>query len=279
MATYLAPGVYVEEFDSGPVPLAGGATAVAGFVGFTERLPTENDKEGAPPDYLPRLVTSWTQYQTFYGGFGNGDWTQGRRPLLPAAVYAYFNNGGTMAYITPLDWREPRTPSELDLDSTDYYRQELEAGKTVVGIPAVGAEADSPPALTARTGLEAGEVSVTLEPSDVQADGETPNEPEDPAADPVFGVRVRVDGKAAFHCEGLTPDTAGEKVATALAEEGLDPELLTLIAAEGTTADTVIRKGQYALVAPEPNPKDDLNANTFQGNLLTREPGLNMLKI
>ena len=37
MAEYLSPGVYVEEFDSGGVPVEGASTSIAGFIGVAER--------------------------------------------------------------------------------------------------------------------------------------------------------------------------------------------------------------------------------------------------
>ena len=39
MAEYLSPGVYLEEFDSGPVPMAGVGTSTVGFVGVAEKGP------------------------------------------------------------------------------------------------------------------------------------------------------------------------------------------------------------------------------------------------
>ena len=56
MAEYLAPGVYVEEFDSGSVPMEGVGTSTAGFVGVTER----GNIEG-----LPELVTSFSDFSSF----------------------------------------------------------------------------------------------------------------------------------------------------------------------------------------------------------------------
>ena len=37
MAEYLSPGVYVEEFDSGSVPMEGVSTSTAGFIGVAEK--------------------------------------------------------------------------------------------------------------------------------------------------------------------------------------------------------------------------------------------------
>ncbi|MEV5885785.1 phage tail sheath subtilisin-like domain-containing protein [Streptomyces sp. NPDC052020] len=82
MPTYLTPGVYVEEVQSGARPIEGVGTAVAAFVGFA----------GAGPFHTPTLVTSWDQYTQQFGGFTEGTY-------LAHAVYGYFSNGGGAAYV------------------------------------------------------------------------------------------------------------------------------------------------------------------------------------
>ena len=57
MPDYLAPGVYVEEMDSGPRPIEGVPTSTAAFLGETERGPLR-----------PRLVTSFNEYRRWFGG-------------------------------------------------------------------------------------------------------------------------------------------------------------------------------------------------------------------
>jgi phage tail sheath protein FI len=83
MPEYLSPGVYVEEVSAGPKPIEGVSTSTAGFVGQTERGPTE-----------PRLVTSWIDYTNWFGGY--------RVPAntyLPFAVKGFFDNGGQRAFV------------------------------------------------------------------------------------------------------------------------------------------------------------------------------------
>ena len=48
MPTYTAPGVYVEEVPSSQKVLSAAPTAIAAFVGFTERAPADdpNDPNG-----------------------------------------------------------------------------------------------------------------------------------------------------------------------------------------------------------------------------------------
>src|SRR5688572_33256016 len=81
MPTYLTPGVYVEEVQSGARPIEGVGTAVAAFVGFAEK----------GPFHAPTLVTSWDQYSQLFGGFTEGTY-------LAHAAYGYFANGGGAAY-------------------------------------------------------------------------------------------------------------------------------------------------------------------------------------
>ncbi|MEV0981086.1 phage tail sheath family protein [Streptomyces sp. NPDC049915] len=88
MPTYLTPGVYVEEVQSGARPIEGVGTAVAAFVGFA----------GNGPFHTPTLVTSWDQYTQLFGGFTEGAY-------LPHAVYGYFANGGGAAYIVRIGGR------------------------------------------------------------------------------------------------------------------------------------------------------------------------------
>ncbi|MGH9037434.1 MAG: phage tail sheath family protein, partial [Acidimicrobiia bacterium] len=85
MPTYLTPGVYVEEVETGSKPLSAVGTAVAAFVGFTAKAPTDDADD--PAGLKPRLVTNWSQFERLYGGFAPG-------AMLPHSVYGYFNNGG-----------------------------------------------------------------------------------------------------------------------------------------------------------------------------------------
>ena len=96
MPEYLSPGVYVEEVDRGPKPIEGVGTAMAAFVGFTEKaeIAREIDGEWITENLLnkPQLVTNWSQFVERYGGFVPGAY-------LPHSVYGYFSNGGTRCYV------------------------------------------------------------------------------------------------------------------------------------------------------------------------------------
>jgi hypothetical protein len=96
MPEYLSPGVYVEEVDRGPKPIEGVGTAMAAFIGFTEKAELVRDVDG---EFLaenllnrPQLITNWTQYVERYGNFVSGAY-------LPQSVYGYFMNGGSRCYV------------------------------------------------------------------------------------------------------------------------------------------------------------------------------------
>lgn len=90
MAEYLSPGVYVEEFESGSVPMEGVGTSTAGFVGIAERGPIEG---------LPELVTSFADYKRKFGGYLSES-EFGNYRFLPYAVEHFFVNGGSRCYVS-----------------------------------------------------------------------------------------------------------------------------------------------------------------------------------
>ncbi|MEV7090550.1 phage tail sheath subtilisin-like domain-containing protein [Streptomyces sp. NPDC093085] len=82
MPSYLSPGVYVEEVQSGTRPIEGVGTSVAAFVGLAPEGPLNE----------PTLVTNWTQFVASFGEFTDGY-------FLAHSVYGFFNNGGSAAYV------------------------------------------------------------------------------------------------------------------------------------------------------------------------------------
>lgn len=79
------PGVYVEETLTPVAPVVGAASdTVAAFIGANDRGPS-----------TPTLVTSWNQYVNIFGS-----WNSNASNNLPLAVYLYFANGGSQAYVS-----------------------------------------------------------------------------------------------------------------------------------------------------------------------------------
>ena len=132
MPTYAAPGVYVEEVASTQKVLTAAPTAVAAFVGFTERYPTDDPSD--PDGLAPRLITSWSQFESLYGSFTPG-------AVLPLSVYGYFANGGALAYVV----RVPNTAP-----SGEQSRRELPAADRSLGLPLAVESVPAPRKFTSR---------------------------------------------------------------------------------------------------------------------------------
>jgi len=124
MPVYLSPGVYVEEVPGTP-PIAGVGTSTAAFLGTVNPAavnppPPASDgkafvmpfKPGRPLDPAhpvaddffelaaqnePQLVTSFEQFKTKFGDFHTAN------KILTHAVFGFFNNGGTRAWIVRID--------------------------------------------------------------------------------------------------------------------------------------------------------------------------------
>jgi phage tail sheath protein FI len=93
MPEYLAPGVYVEEVDTGSKPIEGVSTSTSGMVGVTERGPVN----------IPTLVTGIADFRRQFGGYLDRriftSNTSGNIWYLPHAVEGFFNNGGKRLYV------------------------------------------------------------------------------------------------------------------------------------------------------------------------------------
>lgn len=117
MPTYLSPGVFVEEVDSGSRPIEGVGTAVAAFVGLAEKGPMNQ----------PTRISNWGQFSNFFGDFLEGSY-------LAHSVYAFFQNGGGSCYIV-------RVGAASEGSSTAAVAQLLSAGKPAYRVEALEAGA------------------------------------------------------------------------------------------------------------------------------------------
>ncbi|HEY3002297.1 MAG TPA: phage tail sheath subtilisin-like domain-containing protein [Kribbellaceae bacterium] len=81
--TYKTPGVFIEELPA-TGPIAGVGTSTAAFLGPAARGPI----------LTPTKVTNWTQFRETFGDY------LGPTQYLAYAVRGFFDNGGTIAYIT-----------------------------------------------------------------------------------------------------------------------------------------------------------------------------------
>jgi len=86
----LTPGVYVEEIPAQSKPIEGVSTSVAAFVGLAPGGPINT----------PMRISNWTQFARLYGDPANpdnGPFMEGG--YLAHAVYGFFANGGSLAWI------------------------------------------------------------------------------------------------------------------------------------------------------------------------------------
>jgi len=100
MATYQAPGVYVEEVPLTPT-ITGVGTSTAGFIGVSTGAKMPDQPDGTPytlvPVEEPQLVTSFDQFKRFFGDFDAGN------QILALSIYGFFNNGGSVCWIARVD--------------------------------------------------------------------------------------------------------------------------------------------------------------------------------
>jgi uncharacterized protein len=89
--SYLAPGVYIEEVDLGPVPIQGVATSTAGIIGLCQRGPINT----------PTLITSAGQFNSTFGGplaWDAAPSLAGNVNGVAYGVAGFFANGGTVLW-------------------------------------------------------------------------------------------------------------------------------------------------------------------------------------
>lgn len=111
MPEYLSPGVYVEEFDSGSVPMEGVGTSTAGMAGLAAKGPVGG---------IPQLVTGIADFRRKYGGYLSEN-EFGDYRYLAYAVEHFFINGGTRAFISrvaPPDAKNAASSNEGPLKFT-----------------------------------------------------------------------------------------------------------------------------------------------------------------
>ncbi|MBT0768219.1 phage tail sheath family protein [Kineosporia sp. J2-2] len=239
MPTYTAPGVYVEEVPSSQKVLSAAPTAVAAFVGFTERFPTDDPRD--PEGLAPRLVTSWTQFETLYGSFIAG-------AMLPLSVYAYFQNGGNLAYIVRVPHTAPAgAPSSIALPAADR----------ALGAP-LSIESLEPDA----------QLSVSVHP-------EEPAEPDGPVT---FRLEVHEGGETVESYSGLTLDGAGE-AGTQVNGTSTRVKVKVEVSADADLATQLelLRPGHYELLQAQPVPVP-VTGRSFAGSETERR-GLGGLAI
>ncbi len=244
MPSYLTPGVYIEEVPSGSASLSAGATAIAAFVGFTEKAPSDDPTD--PDGLKPRLVTSWTQYESLYGGFVPG-------AMLPHSVYGWFLNGGSVCYIVRIPHNKPsEDPGQLALPAADRAIGEVLSFESVG--PADG-------------------ISVAVDP----AEPEPTEDGSDP--EPVFDLSVLQDGAVVESYESLTISPGDNNVVDTVNEASSRVKVAVKVEITDDL-DLTLAQPKAGLYALEPAPREPLEvkAPAFAGSESKRH-GINGLVI
>lgn len=227
MATsYQSPGVYVEEVDRGTKPIEGVGTAVAAFVGFTERAEGAG-RGGTPTSLLNKasLVTNWAQFTSKFGGFVQG-------AFLPQAVFGYFANGGGRCYVVSV--------KTLGVDGGPQARAALPS--------AVDAKTESL-LIKARTGGPAGnDISITVKHEAPAAPAEGEEQPK--GEGDTFVLMVKRGSVQVERFEGLTLGSGERNVETVVNTRS---QLITVEALRksGKLAERRPAEGSYNLAGGE----------------------------
>jgi uncharacterized protein len=239
MPTYTAPGVYVEEVVSTQKVLSAAPTAVAAFVGFTERFPTDDPAD--PEGLAPRLITSWTQFENLYGSFTPG-------ANLPLSEYGYFANGGALAYVV----RVPNTAP-----SGEPSRREIPAADRALGLP-IAVESLEPDA----------DISIQIGTEETDEEGPSP-----------FSIDVLSGGTVVESFPQLILGKGKRNVATVVNETSTKIKINVLLDEKTDLSGLieVLKPGIYPLekVTPTPVP---VTGRKFAGSESARQ-GINGLAV
>jgi uncharacterized protein len=86
------PGIYIQELPSSSHAITPAPTSIAAFVGYSHPYKTPNFG-------IAQQIFSFSDYETYFGGLFTSGTTDAS---LPRAVYQFFLNGGSNAYVVGL---------------------------------------------------------------------------------------------------------------------------------------------------------------------------------
>jgi uncharacterized protein len=93
------PGIYIEELPSASHTILAAPTSITAFVGYTHPLKTPQSTAVPTPSAPAIPLYSFADYQANFGGFFDSPWLP---DYVGQAVYQFFNNGGSSAYVVGL---------------------------------------------------------------------------------------------------------------------------------------------------------------------------------
>jgi hypothetical protein len=241
MPSYLSPGVYMEEVDKGTKPIEGVGTAVAAFLGYTERASDTRNGQTTSLIGKPTLVTNWSQYVQKFGGFVAGAY-------LPDSVYGYFANGGSICYIVSLKTLGSSSDPEMATAAKATINSEGEKGTKLLEF-------------AAREGGPAGnniEVEIKAEGGE---GGEAKGKKDAPSP---FNLVIKVNGQPEETYTGLTTGKGDQNVVTVLQTKS---QILTVNMAG--KSELTPASGSYALSGGEIKQKA-ISLKDYQGSVAER---------
>jgi len=252
---YKSPGVYVEEVERGARPIEQAGTAVLAMVGFCRETiqaqkPTGEMVQQATPR-IPALVTNWTQFTNLFGDFDQS--VPGG--YLHQAMYGYFLNGGTAAFVVglPIKVVEHIEPAAPRLPAGEGYLLNA-AGARTVRIKGAGPDVSvevQPP-----SGDNIPEGTFTLS---VKRDGQEFKSVQNVTLARARGQRNLVDV--------LTKETDGLLSAEILDAPG---SLAERMPAVGSQTALAVVQGDNTAVEPAPVLKDQATIELFRGKASER---------
>jgi phage tail sheath protein FI len=245
MPNYLSPGVYMEEVDKGTKPIEAVGTAVAAFIGYSEKA--SDTRNGQTTSLLgkPTLVTNWSQYVQKFGGFIEG-------AFLPDSVYGYFANGGGICYIVSIKTLgesadpESATPASAVINADDNKTKLLEFVAKQGGPSSNNIEVD-----------------LKVEPP-AGGEGEEGGKSKAIAAQE-FTLQIKVNGELRESYPGLTLGKGEKNVATVLQQQSA---LLT--ASVVGKADLAPASGSYTLAGGKIK-EQKVSLKDYQGSVAERK--------
>ena len=242
MPTYLSPGVYVEEIESGSRPIEGVGTAVAAFIGFAAKGPVNT----------PTLVTNWTQFTQAFGDFVEGSY-------LAHAVYGYMQNGGSACYVVRIgaDGASPDGKGR-QVGSRQQAKQLGGPAQTELG-----------PYHVHSIGRGSASTDVSVEVADTAAEEPPPN---------AVKLVVHSGGKATEEYDPVVFDQSADKATNVMTVVNAKSKLIRLEENSTATANAgaalaPVEKGTRALVAPaavSPAEAGPLSATDYVGDAAER---------
>jgi uncharacterized protein len=234
MPSYLTPGIYMEEVDRGTKPIEAVGTAVAAFIGYTEKASTTKQGQVVSLVGKPTLVTNWSQYVNSFGGFIQGAY-------LPDAVFGYFANGGSVCYI-------------VSLKTLGAAVGDASAKAAMAALPD-GKKKNLLDIKAKSGGPKGNEITV-----DVKADA-----PEEGKEASTFTLVVRVGSDVKESYSGLTT-AAGDKNVETVTKQS---QLIEVAVAAGTKGAIVPADGSYQLAGGAMDTKA-ISIKDYQGDINAR---------